>query len=262
MAVYKRGKIWWYKFNWNGESIRESTKQTNKRVAEQIEAAHRTSLAKGEVGIRERVHVPNLKEFAETQFLPFIETQFKDKSKTHEYYCGGVKSILTFGPLAACSLDEITADKISGYVANLRDARLQVSSINRRLEVLRRMLKLASEWGKVDKALPKVTMLPGERHRDRVLTNVEEQEYLQATQSIGAGILDGYQRALEGIRATARDQQPVAPSDPYLLRDASTILLDCALRPEECFRLRWENIRMVRCTSPAGKRRTHDAKSR
>ena len=53
MAVFKRGKIWWYKFNWNGEPIRESTKQSNKRVAEQMEAAHRTSLAKGEVGIRD-----------------------------------------------------------------------------------------------------------------------------------------------------------------------------------------------------------------
>ena len=39
MAVFKRGRVWWYKFTWKGEPIRESTKQTNKRVAEQIEAA-------------------------------------------------------------------------------------------------------------------------------------------------------------------------------------------------------------------------------
>jgi hypothetical protein len=32
--VYKQAKSknWWYKFNWNGEQIRESTKQTNKRL--------------------------------------------------------------------------------------------------------------------------------------------------------------------------------------------------------------------------------------
>ena len=56
MAAYKqpKSKYWWYKFFWNGEPIRESTKQTNKRVAEQMEAAPRTALAKGEVGIRER----------------------------------------------------------------------------------------------------------------------------------------------------------------------------------------------------------------
>jgi hypothetical protein len=56
MAVYKqpKSKYWWYKFTWNGEPIRESTKQTNKRVAETMEAARRTALAKGEVGIRDR----------------------------------------------------------------------------------------------------------------------------------------------------------------------------------------------------------------
>ena len=30
---------------------------------------------------------------------------------------------------------------------------------------------------------------------------------------------------------------------PVLLRDVATILIDCALRPEECFRLRWGNVR-------------------
>ena len=66
MAVYKqrKSKYWWYKFTWNGELIRESTKQTNKRVAEQMEAAHRTALAKGEVGIRERKPVTTLAGFA------------------------------------------------------------------------------------------------------------------------------------------------------------------------------------------------------
>ena len=38
-----------------------------------------------------------------------------------------------------------------------------------------------------------------------------------------------------------RSQVPVKPSDPFLLRDVATILLDCGIRPEECFRLRWEN---------------------
>ena len=35
MAVYRQqdSKFWWYKFTWNGQSIRRSTKQTNKRVA-------------------------------------------------------------------------------------------------------------------------------------------------------------------------------------------------------------------------------------
>src|ERR1700733_15066485 len=58
MAVYKqaKSKYWWYKFTWNGEPIRESTKQTNMRIAQQMEAAHRTALAmvKWAFGIKNR----------------------------------------------------------------------------------------------------------------------------------------------------------------------------------------------------------------
>ena len=49
-----------YKFMWKGDLVRESTKQGNDRVARQMEAAHRTALAKGEVGIREKKLVPTL----------------------------------------------------------------------------------------------------------------------------------------------------------------------------------------------------------
>jgi integrase len=77
--------------------------------------------------------------------------------------------------------------------------------------VLRRIFSLALEWDKVYKSLPRVRMLPGEQHRERVLTDEEESVYL-------------------------------ANATP-LLRTVATILLDCALRPEECFRLRWENVR-------------------
>lgn len=45
MSIYKRGNTYWYKFMWNGEVIRESTKQGNDRKARNIEAAHRTRLA-------------------------------------------------------------------------------------------------------------------------------------------------------------------------------------------------------------------------
>src|SRR4029077_5094721 len=42
--------------------------QGNDKAARQIEAAHRTSLAKGEEGIRERKPSPTLKEFIDKRF--------------------------------------------------------------------------------------------------------------------------------------------------------------------------------------------------
>jgi hypothetical protein len=68
--IYKRGKTYWYKFMWQGGLVRESTKQGNDRVARQMESAHRTSLAKGEVGIREKKPAPMLAEFIDKRFEP------------------------------------------------------------------------------------------------------------------------------------------------------------------------------------------------
>jgi len=242
MAVYKRGSIWWYKFTWNSEAIRESTKQTNKRTAEQMEAAHKTTLAKGEVGIRERKQVPTLRAFAERDFLPFVRSTFSAKRKTLAYYENGAKQILCFDALASEQLDRIAAEAIGGFVGTRQARGLMVSSINRELQVLRRMFALAREWGIVEKALPRVRMIPGERRRERVLTNGEEEQYLNAAISIAEGMEARYEQALSGKRAK-RGEQPVKPADPYLLRDVATILLECGLRPEECFRLKRENIR-------------------
>lgn len=242
MAVYKRGGKWWYKFNWNGESIRESTKQTNKRTAEQMEATHKTSLAKGEVGLRDRKPAPTLKEFADGDFLAFVRSTSAGKPRTVTFYETTVKNLKAFGRLANLPLDAITPGILADFAAYRREAGMQISTINRDLATVRRMFHLAQEWGRVTTVLPRVRMLSGERQRERVLTAEEEQNYLQATLALGRELDDAYRRALEGIRATKRGEQPTRP-DAYLLRDVSTILIDCGLRPEECHRLKWENIR-------------------
>jgi integrase len=194
-----------------------------------------------------------LKDFAEQDFEPFIESRFKNKLRTLEYYKNGIKNLTGFATLAASPLDMITQAKIAAFVTKRREAGLKVTSINRQLEVLRRMLKLATEWGKVDRALPKVEMLPGENHRDRVLTADEEERYLDGTTAVGEAIQQAYLSALEGIRAVMRGQQPIEPADAFLLRDVATVLLDCGLRPDECFRLRWEHVRDGALHIPFGK---------
>jgi hypothetical protein len=182
MGVYKRGKVWWYRFTWRAEAIRESTKQPNKRVAEQIEAAHKTSLAKGEVGIRDRKAAATIRQFAKTDFLPFCRSTFAAKTKTLGYYENGAARLLEFSPVADESLDTITGEKIAGYARRRQDMGMTVSTVNRELQVLRRMFALAVEWGKVERVLPRVRMIPGEAHRERVINVNEEKFYLEAAQ--------------------------------------------------------------------------------
>jgi integrase len=117
-------------------------------------------------------------------------------------------------------------DRLDGAPLPVQEAKgergrlLQVASLNRELPVLRRMFHLAQKWGKVERAFPNVKMLPGEKHRERVLTAAEEDLYLR------------------GASTDAMAQY----ADEALLRGVATILLDCGLRPEECFRLRTENV--------------------
>jgi hypothetical protein len=51
---------------------------------------------------------------------------------------------------------------------------MKITTVNRELQVLRRMFTLAIEWRKVERALPKVRTLPGEAQRDRVVSAFEE----------------------------------------------------------------------------------------
>jgi site-specific recombinase XerD len=118
-----------------------------------------------------------LKEFADRDFLPFVGATFSAKIKTQKYYEYGVKSLLSFERLASARLDSITTETIGAFAAVRKSAGIEISSINRELQALRRMFHLAQEWRKVEKALPTVKMLPGERHREGVITVEEEGLY-------------------------------------------------------------------------------------
>ena len=104
------------------------------------------------------------------------------------------------------------------------------------------MFNLASDWGTVSTRLPRVRMNPGENQRIRVLTAEEEHAYLKAASDTAHDIYQTYEEALQGVRAVVRGEQPIKP-DAFLLRDVATILIDGGFRPEECYRLKWENVR-------------------
>ena len=213
MAVYKQkgSKNWWFKFTWHGELIRESTKQTNKRVAEQMEAARKTQLAKNEVGLRDKTAVPTLATFAEQRFLPHIRAEKAGKPRTVAFYETCSTNLTSHSGFKNLPLDRIKAEHITAFVESRRAAGMETSTINRDLATLRRMLNLAEEWETIE-AARSIKLLPGEKRRERVISQSEESKYLNPA--------------------------------PLLLAHLAVIMLDCGLRPEECHRLRWrDNIR-------------------
>lgn len=225
MNLYKRGNVYWYDFVFNGVRFQGSTKQGNQRIAQQIEAARRTQLAKGEVGIKDRKPVPTFAEY-EKRFRAKMQTDHAAKPKTLLHYTNGLNRLLGFERLRNCKLDEIDRQLVDDYIAHRSKATfgkkvkktLKVASINRELEALRRLLNVAVE-NQIIGAHPKISRLKGEKCRDRVLDHAEEQAYLMVA------------------------RRP--------LRDIATIIVDAGMRPEEVFRMRWENVHF----DPAGNAR-------
>jgi integrase len=211
MSIYKRGDVYWYKFMWKSELVRESTKQGNDKVARQMEAAHRTSLAKGEVGIRDKKKSLPLGEFCQKRFAPWVESTSSRKT-WRDFYRVGLLAIQAYTPFAGLTLDAITTERIADFASHRQGKGMRVATVNASLRILRRVLRVAEEWGELEKA-PRVKMLPGESHRERVVTCEEEARYL-------------------------------ASASPLLV-EIATVLADTGLRPEECYRLLWDSITWV-----------------
>jgi integrase len=210
MSIFKRGKFYWYKFMWGGKMVRESTKQGNDKVARNMESAHRTALAQGLVGIREKKSAPTLEEFCKGRIEPWAKATFqKPAPKTWLWYKFGMNALRSYKKLGNPKLDEIGGEQAADFAALKQAEDWKVSTINGTLRALRRVLRLAVEWGVIP-AAPKIKFLAGENHRERVITPDEEARYLNKA----------------------------AP----LLHDTATVLLDTGMRPEECHHMTWENL--------------------
>jgi integrase len=121
----------------------------------------------------------------------------------------GLRAIKGYKPLADSLLNEITGEIVAEFAAHRQTQGRQVSTVNSSLRVLRRVLRLAVEWGAVEVS-PKIKFLSGERHRERVVSPAEEAKYLAAA--------------------------------PEPVGSIAAVLCDTGMRPEECFRLCWETI--------------------
>ena len=110
-----------------------------------MESAHRTALAKGEVGIRERKPAPTLTNFIHERFEPWARANFETASpKTwRDFYKVGIHAINNYKPLANLLIDEITSERAAEFAAYRQALGRKVSTVNSSLRVLRRIVGLA-----------------------------------------------------------------------------------------------------------------------
>lgn len=213
-GTLRRSKVYWYGFWFSGIRVQASAKTTNPRVARQMEAAHRTALARDEAGFREKKSLPTLAGFIRDRFEPWARANFEINSpKTWlDWYRTNLRTLVAYAPIAEKKLDQITGEDVADFAAYRQGKGLKVSSVNSSLRVLRRVLRIAAEWGTITNA-PRIKLLRGENHRERVITPTEEALYL------------------------ATVHEPLA--------SIAALLIDSGMRRGECFGLRWEDITWV-----------------
>ncbi len=228
MALYKRNGVWWFNFIFKGRHIQKSSMVRNRREAGTIEAAYRTMLAKGEVGIEEPEEVEPVPKFSQAMkdFLDWSESEYAAHPNTHRRYEISSKALLRY--FGNSPLDRITSDEVERF--KTRRARekkapqgkkskktrksttqLRPGTINRELACLKHLFH-RNESIVTKNPVKGVSFLDEDNLQTRVLTVDEEKLYLMAA------------------------SQP--------LQDIATVMVETGMRPEEVYRIRRENVHL------------------
>jgi integrase len=228
MTVYRRGRIWWYNFEFQGRRVQESSGFTTKARAIQAEAKRRSELLDRRAGFKQAKLVGEFEEHV-TEFLEWSERQHR--AKTRELHGTNCDTLLRF--FSGKFLDEITTGMVEDFKLarsneerkNAKDGSIiSPATVNRALTTLKKLFNHAEKCGYgIANPTRNVEFLDEGPGRMRVVSFEEEIKYL------------------------AKASQP--------LKDIAQIILDTGLRPEEVFRVRVEHLDFAARTifNPFGK---------
>lgn len=175
MSLYKRGDVWWYKFRFAGQLIRESTKSNSRTIARTAEHARRRELEQGFNRI-ERQRAARLFSVAAEDWLTAKEAHLAPRSVAIER--ANLKHLKPF--FGAALLCDIRSEDVARYQA----ARLQESAapktVNLEIGTLRAVLRKNRLWFAIQ---PDVRMLRTLDDVGRAISRDEEAALLAACQS-------------------------------------------------------------------------------
>jgi integrase len=219
MQFYKRqgSKYWWFKFVHRSVRYQESTKQTNRRKAEDIAAAFRLRLIEGELNVKRKQAAPAFNA-AMAEFLEWSKEHHAAHPNTTLRYGSAAKPLLRF--FGNALLDSITPEDVEQYRkqrARLKSERtgrkLRPATINRELACLKVMFNHFIKMDVLIKnPVSRVKLRDENNEKMRVLSFEEEQQYLSVA------------------------SQP--------LKDVAILMLETGMRPEEVTRITKENVHL------------------
>jgi integrase len=228
MTIFKRGKVYWFHFLHDGQHVQQSTRQGNRNTARQIEAAYRTALAKGDVGITERKAIPGFKS-AMDDFLEWSRIEHSGRRiATYKRY--RTSSVALLKHFNNTSLDKITPDEVEKF----KKARME---------------QFATKRGKNKRVPTTKRIKPATVNRELACLRVMFNHSIKAEVPVKNPVCSTGARALpennEKNRVLTYDEQEkyLAHASPMLF-DVASIILETGMRPEEVCRIRPENVNL------------------
>jgi integrase len=226
VSLYKRGDVWWYKFRFAGQVIRESSKSESKTVAKDAERARRRELE----GSFNRISRPRTAQLFSSAAESWLTTKIAHLSpRSVIIERANLKHINPyFGKMLLC---DVAADDIARYQAERLEQGAAAKTINLEIGTLRAILRKNRLWASIQ---PDVRMLRSREDVGRAISREEEDALLEACRA----------------------------SRSRSLFPAVLIALNTCMRYSELRLLRWEQVNLHSCTLTVGHSKTESGAGR
>lgn len=218
--LYRRGKIWWYKFKFGGRLLQESSKSTSKDVARRAELKRRRDLDQGFHGLRKREPPQTLKTAAETWLESKKHTLAPKSYLIERTNLGHLLPVI--GQQLLGDIDAIT---ISRYQQLRLKEKAAPKTINLEIGTVRAILRRHRLWGNLQ---PDVRML-------------------KTADDIGKALDPKEEKALLDACAESRSRS---------LLPAVLVALNTGMRYSELRLLKWKQLDLLRRDVRVGKSKT------
>ena len=172
MSLYRRGRVWWYKFRFNGQTVRESSKSGSLTVAREAEKVRERQLVEGFNGIRKR-QTGRLFSLASQEWLDDKHPHLAPRSVQIEE--ANLKHLKPF--FGGMLLGDISAQGVSRYQQQRLAEKASPKTVNLEVGTLRAILRRNRLWANLQ---PDVKMLKTREDVGRAISENEERALLEA----------------------------------------------------------------------------------
>lgn len=226
MSIFRRGKRWWYEFEFHGQRIRESTGSESKTLAIKAERQRRRELEESANGVR-AARRPVLFPTAAREWMAANRARWSKSNIAIQEFNLKHQSAY-FGSML---LADIAPQHIGKYQGIRQKEGASNRTINMEVSTLRMMMKTARLWGSISED---VRMLPERHDVGKALTRDEETRLLDACRM----------------------------SPQRALYTAVVVFCNTGMRNAELRRARWHQVDFLKAEFRVGKAKTEGSEGR